>query len=106
MSWRDTQSFRLRRTFLEGFSAMDIAEPLVSFDIEADARTVQQFMFEKDFNLVDCLQLGDKGWILTYDEEMRKALGQGSRTKARRAVKKLESLRNNLAHTQEIIPTG
>ncbi len=34
MPWRDTQSSRLRRLFLEGFSAMDVAEPLVSFDKE------------------------------------------------------------------------
>jgi len=240
MPWRDTQSSRLRRLFLEGFSAMDIAEPLVSFDAGAEAESVLQFMTEKDFDLVgirenglvvgyarrsdlsrgtcrdhlqpftpdddlvpdtaslvevvkslaineqcfvtildrvgaiitlsdlekppmrmflfgmitlgemlmteiirrryadgswmkllseqrlqkarelqkertrrgqkvelvDCLQYGDKGWILSYDEEFRAALDQRSRKDARKAVKELESLRNNLAHTQEIIPTG
>jgi len=240
MPWKDTQSSRLRRVFLEGFSAMDIAEPLVSFDADADALSVRHIMEKKDFDLVgvrrdglvcsyvrredltggrcadhiraftpdddlvpdtanlldvvrslaineqcfvtildrvgaivtlsdlekppmrmflfgmitiiemsfteilrrrypdnrwqellsesrlakakilqkerarrgeqvpliDCLQFGDKGWILTYDEELRKALGQGSRKEARRAVKEFERLRNNLAHTQEIIPTG
>jgi hypothetical protein len=240
MPWKDTQSSRLRRLFLEGFSAMDIAEPLVSFDAEADARTVRAFMHEKEFDLVgirvdglihgyvwrddlvegfcrdhmrtftpdddlvpdtadltevvkslainkqcfvtildrvgavitlsdlekppmrmflfgmitlgemlmteiirhryidgswhdclsaqrlekarqlqeerlrrgqtadlvDCLQYGDKGWILSYDEDVRKALGQDSRRDARKAIKEMETLRNNLAHTQEIIPTG
>lgn len=240
MPWKDTQSSRLRRLFLEGFSAMDIAEPLVSFDAEADARTVRSFMLEKDFDLVgirvdglingyvrredlvagccrdcvraftpdddlvpdtadltevvkslainkqcfvtildrvgaiitlsdlekppmrmflfgmitlgemlmteiirrrytdeswqdclseqrlakarllqeerlrrgqradliDCLQYGDKGWILSYDEDLRRALGQASRRDARKAIKEMETLRNNLAHTQEIIPTG
>jgi hypothetical protein len=240
MPWRETQSSRLRRLFVQGFSAIDVAEPLVSFDAGADARTVHDFMAEKDFDLVglrqdglvngyvrredlttgicqdhmrpfssdddlvpdtanltdvvkslainqrcfvtildrvgaiitlsdmekppmrmflfgiitvgemlltevirgrysdgswqtrisaqrlakakelqeersrrgqkvdllDCLQYGDKGWILSYDEDIRKALGQESRTSARRAVKELEMLRNNLAHTQEIIPTG
>jgi hypothetical protein len=57
-------------------------------------------------DLVDCLQYGDKGWILSYDEEIRSALGQESRSSARRTVKELETLRNNLAHTQEIIPDG
>lgn len=240
MPWRDSQSSRLRRLFLEGFSAMDVAEPLVSFDDHSDARDVQQFMFDRDFDLVgirrnglvdgyvrredltsgtcghhcqpftpdddlvpdtanlievvkslsinqqcfvtilnrvgaivtlsdlekppmrmflfgmitigemvlteilrqryadgswqkllsaqriekaqklqeerarrgqnvdliDCLQYGDKGWILTYDEDVRQALGQESRKAARQAIKEMEQLRNNLAHTQEIIPTG
>lgn len=57
-------------------------------------------------DLLDCLQLGDKGWIITYDEELRTALGQGSRREARKAVKEIEMLRNNLAHAQEIIPSG
>jgi hypothetical protein len=240
MPLKGIQNLRLRRLFLEGFLAMDIAEPLVSFDAEAEARSVHDFMVEKDFDLIgvrqgglvkgyarrqnlltgicldhmrpfdpdddlvpdtanlidvvkslgrneqcfivildqvgaiitlsdlekppmrmflfgmitlaemlltevirhrysdgswqklisaprlekasqlqeernrrgqkidliDCLQFGDKGWILSYDEDIRKALGQASRTDARRAVNQLETLRNNLAHTQEIIPTG
>jgi hypothetical protein len=57
-------------------------------------------------DLIDCLQYGDKGWIISQDLEVRKALGQESRRESRRAVKELENLRNNLAHTQEIIPTG
>jgi len=240
MPWRDTQSSRLRRTFLEGFSAMDIAEPLVSFDDYAKSADVQQFMKDKGFNLVgvrqnglvegyvrredltsgtcgdhfnpftpdddlvpdtanlidvvkslainqqcfvtildrvgaiitltdlekppmrmflfgmitmiemtmteilrqryadnswqeflsekrlalaeklqeersrrgqhvdliDCLQFGDKGWIITYDAELRESLGHKSRQETRKAVKEFETLRNNLAHTQEIIPSG
>ncbi len=240
MPWNDTQSSRLRRLFLEGFSAMDLAEPLVSFDASADAQSVRKFMSEQDFDLVgirqdglvkgyvrredlnsgpcqdylryftpaddmvpdtanlvavvnslainekcfvtildqvgaiitlsdlekppmrmflfgwitlgemlmteilrhryvddswqdllssqrldkakqlqeerarrgqkvdlvDCLQYGDKGWIISYDEGLRKALGMASRREARQAIKEMESLRNNLAHTQEIIPGG
>jgi len=240
MSWKNIQTSRLRHLFFEGFTAMDIAEPLISFDSEADAPTVQKFMIEKDFdlvgirvdglvkgyvkrndlrdgicedyihefileddlvpdtanladvvrslsinkqcfvmilnqvsaiitlqdlekppmrmflfglitisemmmteiirrryhdgswqnflskqrlekardlqeerlrrgqklNLIDCLQYSDKGWILSYDEDIRKALGQESRSAARKAIKELETLRNNLAHIQEVIPTG
>lgn len=240
MPWRDTQSSRLRRLFLEGFSAMDIAEPLVSFDESAKASDVKKFMRTKGFDLVgvrrnglvdgyvrhedltsgtcgdqlkpftpdddlvpdtanlidvvkslaineqcfvtildrvgaiitltdlekppmrmflfgmitmiemamteilrqkypddswqeflsekrvalakklqeernrrgqqveliDCLQFGDKGWITTYDEDLREALGHKSRKETRNAVKEFENLRNNLAHTQEIIPSG
>ena len=240
MPWKDTQSSRLRRLFLDGFSAMDIAEPLVSFDATADAGTVREYMNGKDFDLVgvrkdglvegyvrreelisgccgdhihpftpdddlvpdtanltevvkslainkqcfvtildrvgaiitmtdlekppmrmfmfgiitlaemlmteiirnrysdgswqellsatrldkakqlqqergrrgqrvdliDCLQYGDKGWILSYDEAFRKAVGQASRKESRQSIKEMEMLRNNLAHTQEIIPMG
>ncbi len=56
--------------------------------------------------LIDCLQFGDKGWIITYDEKLRKKLGHASRQETRKVVKELETLRNNLAHTQEIIPSG
>jgi hypothetical protein len=52
MPWKDIKSSRLRRLFFEGFSALDIAEPLVSFDAESDAQTVRTFMLEKDFDLV------------------------------------------------------
>lgn len=240
MPWKDTQSSRLRRLFLEGFSAMDVAEPLASFDECTDSAVVQKFMEEKRFNLVgvrqnglvegyvrredlisgtcadhfrpftpavdlipdnanlidvvkslainqqcfvtildrvgaiitltdlekppmrmflfgmitmiemtmteilrqkypadswqellsekrvalakkfqeernrrgqsveliDCLQFGDKGWIITYDEKLRKKLGHASRQETRKVVKEFETLRNNLAHTQEIIPSG
>ena len=240
MPWKDTQSSRLRRLFLEGFSAMDIAESLVSFDENAQVAGVHQFMQKKRFDLVgvrrnglvegyvrhedltsgvcgdhfrsftpdddlvpdtanlidvvkslainqqcfvtildhvgaiitltdlekppmrmflfgmitiiemkmtevlrqrypgdswqeflsekrvdvarklqeernrrgqqvelvDCLQFGDKGWIITYDDELRESLGHKSRRETRTAVKEFETLRNNLAHTQEIIPSG
>lgn len=240
MPWTATQSSRLHRLFLEGFSAMDVAEPLVSFDDHAKAVDVHSFMLDKNYDIVgvrrdglvegytcredlisgtcgdhmrpfipaddlipdsanlldvvqslainqrcfltildrvgaivtlsdlekppmrmflfgmitiiemtmteilrqrypddswqellsgqrvalakklheerarrgqqvellDCLQFGDKGWILTYDNELRKSLGHSSRNETRTAVKELETLRNNLAHTQEIIPSG
>ena len=240
MLWKDSQRARLRRLFFEGFTALDLAEPLVSFDADADALQVRQFLLEKDFDLVgirehglvrgyarrealtsgrcgdqlvpfcaesdlvpetaslvevvrslainrqcfvtvldqpsaiitlddlekppmrmflfglitiaemvmtdllrwkyaddswqellsaarltkaralqderirrgqqvgllDCLQFGDKGWILSYDEQWRSAMGYQSRREMREAIKELETLRNNLAHTQAIIPQG
>lgn len=240
MPWKSTQHTRLRRLFFEGFTALDIAEPLVSFDVAADAPAVRQFLVERDFDLagirrnglvcgyvhrksltagqcgdhlipfcaesdlvpetaslvevvrslainrqcfvtvldqpsaiitladlekppmrmflfgfitiaemvmsdrlkwkyadgswqgllsgtrlakaralheererrgqkvdlLDCLQFGDKGWILSYDEEWRTATGYQSRREMREALKELEMLRNNLAHTQAIIPHG
>jgi hypothetical protein len=240
MPWNKTPVSRLRRLFLDGFSALDIAEPLVSFDSGAEAQAVRDFMAEKDYDLVgirqdglvsgyvrredlssgtcrdhlhpfipdddlvpstanltevvkslainrqcfvtildsvgaiitlndleklpmrmflfgmvtvgemmmteiirhrhgdgswkelvspqrlakaeqlheermrigqkvdliDCLQYCDKGWIITNDEEFCRELGQESKNQARKTIKEFETLRNNLAHTQEIIPTG
>lgn len=52
--------------------------------------------------LEDCLQLSDKGYILIGHPDARAALGFDSRRSGRRVVRDLESLRNNLAHAQDI----
>ena len=54
-------------------------------------------------DLIDCLQLSDKGQILIADSAMLARLGFDSRSTAKRVVKELESLRNNLAHAQDIV---
>ncbi|UCE76776.1 MAG: bifunctional (p)ppGpp synthetase/guanosine-3',5'-bis(diphosphate) 3'-pyrophosphohydrolase [Gammaproteobacteria bacterium] len=53
--------------------------------------------------LIDCLQLSDKGQILMGDAQMLKQLGFDSKAAAKRVVKELESLRNHLAHAQDIV---
>jgi hypothetical protein len=53
--------------------------------------------------LIDCLQLSDKGQILMQDAQLLKQLGFDSRAAAKRVVKELESLRNHLAHAQDIV---
>ena len=53
--------------------------------------------------LIDCLQLSDKGQILMESESAMKRLGFETRGAAKRAVKELESLRNHLAHAQDIV---
>ena len=53
--------------------------------------------------LLDCLQLGDKIKILIRDPEMREDMGFESKRTAEKATKDFESLRNNLAHAQDII---
>lgn len=72
------------------------------------ARELQKIreMHGHQVDLIDCLQFGDKGWILSYDENFRQSMGYSSRREIREALKELEHLRNNLAHTQAIIPTG
>ena len=53
--------------------------------------------------LLDCLQLGDKAGILVRDEESMAALGFRTKRAAKTVIKDLQSLRNNLAHAQDIV---
>ena len=54
--------------------------------------------------LLQCLQFSDKLRILVQEEEYRQYLLPGeSRRGAERLIKRLESLRNNLAHSQPIV---
>lgn len=54
-------------------------------------------------DLLDCLQLSDKGQILMRDSEQRKAFGLSSAEQAKKVVKELVSLRDNLAHASDIV---
>ena len=54
-------------------------------------------------DLIDCLQLSDKGQILMESEGAMRRLGFATKGVAKRAVKDLESLRNHLAHAQDIV---
>ena len=53
--------------------------------------------------MLDCLQFADKGQIIARDETLRKRAGFPSRRRADTAVKLFEGLRNNLAHSQDIV---
>jgi hypothetical protein len=53
--------------------------------------------------LLDCLQFSDKGQIVARHEDMRNRTVFASRRQAEEAIKRLEQLRNNLAHAQDII---
>jgi len=53
-------------------------------------------------SLLECLQLSDKGQILIDRQDTLELLGFDSRRAAKRVLKELESLRNHLAHTQDI----
>ncbi len=52
--------------------------------------------------LFDCLQLADKGQIIARHEPLRNQTVFTSRRQVEDAVAKLEQLRNNLAHAQDI----
>ena len=53
--------------------------------------------------LSDCLQLSDKGQILARDPTLRSVSRFSSRRRVEEATKNFERLRNNLAHSQDII---
>jgi hypothetical protein len=53
--------------------------------------------------LLDCLQISDKGKILLRNPEQLAAFGFESRRAGERVMSELGSLRNNLAHAQDII---
>jgi hypothetical protein len=57
----------------------------------------------QDLDLLDCLQFSDRGQIVLRNEELRKTAGFVSRSRGEQTVKELEALRNNLAHSQDII---
>ena len=54
-------------------------------------------------HLLDCLQFSDKGKIIARDETLRKQAGFVSRRRGDEVVKSFETLRNNLAHSQDIV---
>jgi hypothetical protein len=53
--------------------------------------------------LIECLQFSDKGRILAGHDQAMQRLGFDSIRVAKRAIKELESLRNNLSHAQDIV---
>src|SRR5512137_1441353 len=52
MTEQNPAAARLRRLFLQGFSVMDIAEPLCSFDAATPAAAVREFLETEAFDLV------------------------------------------------------
>jgi len=54
-------------------------------------------------HLIDCLQLGDKSTILLNDPDFPRMFAFTSRSAVKQGMQELQSLRNNLAHTQDIV---
>ena len=53
--------------------------------------------------LLDCLQFSEKFQLLLEDKDYLSELGFVSKAEGKRAIKRLESLRNHLAHSQDIV---
>ena len=68
------------------------------------AKTMQleKARINQQSELIDCLQLADKGLLLINDVELLSRLGFNSKNAAKKVVKQFQSLRNNLAHAQDI----
>lgn len=53
--------------------------------------------------LMDCLQLSDKGQLLVKDDELRSKYWNRPKRQILKVIKEVEALRNNLAHSQSFI---
>jgi hypothetical protein len=54
------------------------------------------------FELINCLQMADKGLLLINQPELLSEFGFSSKSAAKKVLKHFQSLRNNLAHAQDI----
>jgi hypothetical protein len=70
---------------------------------KAQALLEERVRRNQDLQLVDCLQFSDKNQIIARNEDIRKRTIFASRRQAEEAGKRLERLRNNLAHAQDIL---
>ncbi len=70
---------------------------------KAEALLEERKRRNQNLELIDCLQISDKGQIIARNEEIRQLTRMQSRRQTEQVIKMLESLRNNLAHSQDII---
>ena len=70
---------------------------------KADALLEERRRRNQSLELIHCLQFSDKGQIIARNEEIRTLTRFTSRRQVEEAIKALESLRNNLAHSQDIL---
>jgi hypothetical protein len=70
---------------------------------KARALWVERRRRNQELRLFDCLQFSDKGQIVARHDGIRQLTTFPSRRQAEEAISKLERLRNNLAHAQDIL---
>jgi len=77
---------------------------LISPERQGDAQKIYKFRLEKkeEIGLVDCLQLGDKMTIFKKTDALFERTGFSSKNDWKSISVKIENLRNNLAHSNEI----
>jgi hypothetical protein len=69
---------------------------------QAEELFLQRKARNEAIELSDCLQLCDKRDIVLNEQPLRERLGIESKSKGKDFFKKLENLRNNLAHSQDL----
>jgi hypothetical protein len=69
----------------------------------ADQVRTERLRRDRPCQLIDCLQLADKGELLLQNPSQLAAFGFETRGAAKRVMKDIQSLRNNLAHAQDIV---
>jgi len=77
-----------------------VKEPRIA---AAEKIRTERARWEQHVELVDCLQFSDKAQILLQIPEVRERLEIPSRRKGLERIRRIESLRNNLAHSQAIV---
>ena len=95
-----TVTERIRRYFPDGEWFEQVSEGRAG---QARKLQTERGRRGQDVDLLDCLQLGDKMQILLRDDVHLAWMGFESRRVAKHVAKSFESLRNNLAHTQDIV---
>ena len=70
---------------------------------KAEALLDERRRRNQEVDLLDCLQLSDKGQIVLRNDDLRTEAGFVSRSKGTQTMKEIEALRNNLAHSQDIV---
>lgn len=54
--------------------------------------------------MIECLHFADKGHLVFQDAELRQQFNFDSRTTATRTLRRVERLRNSLAHNNPLVP--
>jgi CBS domain-containing protein len=70
---------------------------------KAEALLEERRRRSQNLQLIDCLQFSDKAQIIARNEAIRRLTRFTSRRQVEESCKALESLRNNLAHAQDIL---
>ncbi len=89
------EQFFPNNSWLDVMSVGRIEKTQVMFD-ERKRRNIR-------CKLIDCLQFSDKAGILITNKNILTNMGFETGKQAKKIVKELESLRNNLAHSQDIV---
>jgi len=70
---------------------------------KAEALRDERLRRREPARLIDCLQFADKAQVVLAEAASRETFGFTSKRDGERAMKDLQSLRNNLAHAQDIV---